>query len=30
VILGIIATLKREDEELKQIDIIIKSEDDNR
>ena len=30
VILGIVATLKREDEKLKQIDVIIKLEDDNK
>ncbi len=30
VIMGIIETLRREDEELKQIDVIIKLEDDNR
>ena len=30
VIIGIIGALKREDEKLKQIEVIIKSEDDNR
>ncbi len=29
VIIGVIGALKREDEELKQIEVIIKSEDDN-
>lgn len=30
VILGVVATLRRQDKELRQIEVIIKSEDDNR